>query len=533
MDWFISAFGLWPRQDVRSEVHGQRFAETIEHKQTTWETKHTVIDSGLPPLAGQNPKRKKQQPGDEKRHARCRAAGFKFCDGCMLDNLRKRIKDAVRALCKATSILNEEAGEAQQKANIKKLMDGWWFLAFTGCPVATDDGEGQEALPVEPAVHYMHVSWVLGGLQQFFPVFGKMEIADAALEASEQISMKFSGQFIDFYQFCAQLNIDWTWSVQRFELQSRDSIVIGNFIAEEVSATRAQCPPAYMAWKGAAAYRRLRRHNPHVGAGDAALSALSALSAIMDDVDPMIIDSEGAMDKDNDKDDIDKDRASAASDSGGSQADDESVDFDIELWGGENGNQDKWIDGFLDIQEQEEEQQVVEMDSAVHPVEPGPEQPVEPGPEQPVEPGPEQPVEPEVPVEPEPPVEVERAPRSHHDSLQVFGPDGSLKGEIKYKPGSRDLFAKCFTHPNCFKTRTVNESARNPFQGRPLGFLSSWCCDASMYGDKSDHNKACVPSKASRVASRRRLTLETNYGFFAEKERKKYDYEASEPDEFS
>ena len=532
-DWIdFTLVWLCPWQDVRSDraVHdGQSLAgsESIDHMQTTWEGKHTVIDSGLPPLA-QDGNSKKQQPGDEKHHAKCRAAGFKFCNGCMLDSLRKRIKDAVRALCKATSILNEEASEAQQKTNIKKLMDGWWFLSFTGCPV--DDGEGA----VQPAVHYVHVSWVLGGLQQFFPVFARMEISDAALEASEQISMKFSGQFIDFYEFCAQLNLDWTWSVQRFELQSRASVVIGSFIAAEVSATRAQCPPGYMAWKGVAAYRRRqRRPQPRD-------VALSALSAIMDDVmpdsigpDPIMIASEveGATHKDR------------ASDSGGSQADDgEAAEFDIELWGGEDGNQEQWICGVLELQEQEEEQQVLEMDSAVPPVEPVEsaelKQPIEPAME------PEQPVDLEQPVVVAPPALAKAKaaaplPRSSHDSLHVFDETGTLRGEIKYKPSSRDLFARCLCSDHhsgggCFKTRTCNASAtaKNPWQGRPLGFLAAWCCESELFENKQLHVKSCLPSKEARTAARKRLSQESNFAYFSEKERPRTEAEDSEPEVF-
>lgn len=111
------------------------------------------------------------------------------------------------------------------------------------------------------------------------------------------------------------------------------------------------------------------------------------------------------------------------------------------------------------------------------------------------------------------------AARSHHDSLLVYGPDSSLQGEKKYKPGSQDLFAKCFTHLSCFKTRTVNESTlpatpivpgsmklwdrwcnrlslrvqRRWYKKslpRPLGFLS-------MYGDKAEHNRYCDVPKES------------------------------------
>ena len=112
--------------------------------------------------------------------------------------------------------------------------------------------------------------------------------------------------------------------------------------------------------------------------------------------------------------------------------------------------------------------------------------------------------------------------------------DGAILGELKIKPGTNDVFATCFcaNHwPKCVKTKTLNSSDRRPHQGRPVGFLAAWIRDGQSCDTASSHNRACIPSLASRRAARQIVTAELNFQDFASKERAVRDGEGSEPED--
>ena len=103
---------------------------------------------------------------------------------------------------------------------------------------------------------------------------------------------------------------------------------------------------------------------------------------------------------------------------------------------------------------------------------------------------------------------------------------------IKYKRQCSDFYIKCPLHEGCSKTRSAKENVRNKNQGRPLGFLGQWALEAEKYDSKEDHQSQCLPDRASRLAVRNRLKLESNQEEFFPLERRKRvaDGEGSEPE---
>ena len=122
-------------------------------------------------------------------------------------------------------------------------------------------------------------------------------------------------------------------------------------------------------------------------------------------------------------------------------------------------------------------------------------------------------------------------PRRSLDSLPVrHGTSDEVLAFIKFKPQHRDMIVKCPKHQNCSKTRSCNQSAKFPQQGRPLGFLAAWASAADQYPTKESHFKDCVPSKAERREARRRLLAEDASDAFFARERVPRTGEDSEPD---
>lgn len=122
-------------------------------------------------------------------------------------------------------------------------------------------------------------------------------------------------------------------------------------------------------------------------------------------------------------------------------------------------------------------------------------------------------------------------PRRSLDSLPVrHATSDEVLAFIKFKPQQRDMFVKCLKHKNCSKTRSCNDSAKFPQQGRPIGFLAAWASAADQYATKESHFKDCLPSKAERREARRRLLAEDAADVFFGRERVPRTGEDSEPD---
>ena len=91
------------------------------------------------------------------------------------------------------------------------------------------------------------------------------------------------------------------------------------------------------------------------------------------------------------------------------------------------------------------------------------------------------------------------AARSHHDSLLVYGPDSSLQGEIKYKPGSQEPFRKVLHAPELFENKNSERVHLASYPNRPWEYetVGSLVQQVITPGAKAMVQE--IPSKATWV----------------------------------
>ena len=233
----------------------------VAHADEEWDMLHTIIEDTHPDFkdSGADKPSLRRVPGAEKRHERCRAAGAPFCQNSMVDALRARISSTMASMCKC-----ENENEAKQRQ--KKLLDGFLIFCFRGRqPVAVDldhDGDDEELPEV---VHYLHASFVWGGLKQFYPVFAELHLqdSDADSESMQQhashwappevleLQLEFTQEFCDYHELVLDMDTRLLWELQFFELAADYTLNIGTFVPGCVSAIRAHwCEPTTV-WRGA------------------------------------------------------------------------------------------------------------------------------------------------------------------------------------------------------------------------------------------------------------------------------------------
>ncbi len=426
--------------------------------------------------------------------------------------------------------------------------------------------------------YWMHVSFVWGGLKQFNPVFGRIEpveLSTADHDWPSKIDAKSTGAFLDYFQLLQLLlqNEEMEWSLQVYELVWSTAAIpalVPSLIQLAHRSDLRQC----VVWKGASEEKKIKapnRRGPgrpgprppkrsshkrkksmtmkdidsavdlfapsnanHIEARDGNQPPPAAALADLLDMhmdDRTIIGNDDGDDC-NEPFAFNSNSGSSSDESGASHTAEASND--PELAPNADGDASMWdyVNKLLSIDPSEgqgpkPEVALVEPDR-VDPAEaPGPSIVARDGGNSAsVEP----PVAREAAAKPRAAAAVPEI-RERHDSLLARGSDGQVKGVIKHKPTSNDMFIKCNFHAECTKTRTLNPSTshKRRAQGRVLGFLSAWCLEGGQFDSKAEHFKH-IPSLESRQRARARLHEEVNSGLFFDLERAKLEGEESEPE---
>ena len=536
-----------------------------------WANQHTVIDEVHPEFSSTSKKK-----ADD--HQRCRCIGQRFCKNSMVDNFRIRMTQAVQSFCKSAG------NEAAQKKAREEMLEGKWILGFHGKQVFRGDLFPDHDKPLEEPqmeTYYLHLAFVLGGLQQFFPVFICLKLISFGDSGDDDddhwcprnMRLQAERRILDYHELCLFLNIEYEWSIQVIEF-SDDDTVPGYFVPRQISAHRKACPQ-YLVWKGAAFFKEThRRHGPRPPPAvpkpkpkpddkDRTLDLFQSAPLLQAEENPppnhnFDVGHLEALDFDFDFD-IDSTTHLESTDvrhSGHDDADmmdltDQGPDdaaisvgsnqdpdlFDVELEECESYFFDPTEADVVDsalwtyVEALSESEEVGE--AAQH--DPGQVvQDVGGAPALAAAAPPPPPREDSEKVAPA----TERRPvidRKMHDALCVRKDSGGdVISLIKHKPTANDAFVTCSCHANCTKTKTLNAttstSSRRQGQGRVLGFLAAWALDGHRFASKQEHMQTCNPSFESRKAARTRLHEEPNADAFFALERPKLEGEDSEPE---
>lgn len=519
----------------------------------SWNKRHVVVTEETPMDAegcGSRPSKKKLPPDP---HRKCRCSGVQMCKG-LLGKFAQQIAAAVKAICSTNKELHKD-----------NLLSGFWFLGLRGKETQrklehaaksgpSSQDEGLLLRPVGPdEVRFLHISFVLGGLKQFYPVFAEFKpttgVALPEAEWAGRLELQFCDSFVDLFQLVQMLDINREWFIQAFELKDNDSavadVVPGLVTVDKLSEQ-------YCAWRGAASHNISKRQQTKSGGAlmlfKDAFSSRSRSnpegqrgqpSALAQRSGVRAIDL-GPGDQNDSPQLVGPDPADDASDNEfdyfGIPSDD-GCDSDQEL---------ELAQAFLaelELGELEDESLQNAASSSSHARAPAVPVPAAPPPLERLEPVA---VAEELDPASHPPPHVEQmeppnpgsGPRQRHDGLVVRAVSGGAGlAYIKHKPQVDDVFLVCPYHKGCSKTRTLHApSSSAPAgrrgQGRPLGYLAAWLLQGAGFTSKGDHF-ASVPSFAERVAARTLLKEEPNWPEFAQLERSRGDGEGSEPENFS
>ena len=264
------------------------------------------------------------------KHKKCRQIGLPVCR-LPIEKFRQKLTVAVRSICQVKTKQGEgHAYKFSEKGFKDRLMDGYWCFAFFGRKVQTklvkkllklrksnsepkDEGIPGKSEPSETLILYLHVSLVLGGLSQFFPVFHLCKAKSSSSDSSspapgnqgqgapaaanpfpEAVTLVAEGKFFDYYEGLQLMDVDWEWTLQIYELE-HSSRRIPDFIPGIIEAKKIL--PPYVVWKGLSSYKRGRRPgNTDPGPSDhdfgavnmdakskkSSLGPLAALDSLMD-----------------------------------------------------------------------------------------------------------------------------------------------------------------------------------------------------------------------------------------------------------
>ena len=103
-------------------------------------------------------------------------------------------------------------------------------------------------------------------------------------------------------------------------------------------------------------------------------------------------------------------------------------------------------------------------------------------------------------------------------------------GDLRYNEEAEHIMAVCPLHTNCRRTRTVHPSstARNPGQGRPIGWLCCWLQLADRFSTAAEHTSQealkLITLEGRRQARERFMRSEAGRGL-ARHERARFDHE--------
>lgn len=198
------------------------------------------------------------------RHKRCCQLGMPVCR-LPIDKFRLKMTAAVKAICSVPRGSGRDG--AFEKTNKDLLIAGkfFFFLAGRKVQMQLDD----LAVPIEKGgeTHQslcFHISHVIGGLQQFFPIVllcsatpdPERTMPDHDERFPEAINVKSRGKWLDYYQMLEMMDIEWEWVLCIYEL-SQSSKRIADFIPSSVHATRKLAP--YVIWHRLSYYKPRRQ----------------------------------------------------------------------------------------------------------------------------------------------------------------------------------------------------------------------------------------------------------------------------------
>ena len=223
-----------------------------------WNNLHSVVDKDL------------ECPAVSKDvHKKCRCAGVPLCKDNNLAALKAHVTRAFRDICQSQS-KDAPADNKIDKELKQRLSNGHWVLVLHGEAIdPPSDGKGGDGMMHE--FLWLHISHVLGGLQQFYPLFTRMVLhlpesgvvmTDDGLvwpETAElHVGLGFGGTFCDYTEVLQNLDVDKQWSLHIYELADSQKYV-GTLKPGQIEVVKAKKIPPYVAWKGAAAYKRSSR----------------------------------------------------------------------------------------------------------------------------------------------------------------------------------------------------------------------------------------------------------------------------------
>ncbi|CAK9031890.1 unnamed protein product, partial [Durusdinium trenchii] len=502
----------------------------------TWEQRHDMI-------TGSSFHHTKPPPD---KHKRCRCAGVPFCRG-WLEPLRKRFAAAIVAMCSSRAKLKD------------KLVNGLLVLHLSGVQTqALLEGKTLSGQSVEAGLGiserrpsetmWLHISFVWGGLKQFFPVFGVLQQPNnSAEQAGSHVDLTFDSKFEDFYELLQKLDVNMQWSAELYELVNCEKVV-GNLVPAVCVAQKTECPP-YVAWKGASAYRSegARQRPAAEGPRTAKRNASTALELFLEDGQgqedqTMAVEGNSAETQSHASVDLDGEQVYELEE-------DSENDVDFDAWqlpadAPEVPIREEVLMEALALA-LDGQDETCDLESARG----GAGEEVATEAAMPPPPAPSSASRAEerfpdsmslsdlaaVPLEEVRGERVEthrrEGPRQSHEGLPIRGEDGgNFITHIKHKPQANDVFIRCPKHPSCFKTKTLNASDRSLAQGRPLAFLMAWAWEADSHPNKSEHIRLCKPSFEKRKKARQMLKEESNSGTFLDLERPPREGEGSEPE---
>ena len=229
-----------------------------------WQDFHLVVDKGLNcPEVGKDA------------HKRCRSAGTPLGRENIFTALKTHVTRAFRDICQSQNKGSAEGDKANMyKQQMFQLSNGFWIAALHGETVGSppdievDIGQ-QEGLKHE--FLWLHISHVLGGLQQFHPLCTRLVLhlpescvveTDDGLRWPEKAELHvghaFGYPFCDYIELLSKLDIDKKWFIHIYELADSERIV-GTLKPGQIEVEKKKDIPPYVAWQGAAAYKRNKR----------------------------------------------------------------------------------------------------------------------------------------------------------------------------------------------------------------------------------------------------------------------------------
>ena len=119
--------------------------------------------------------------------------------------------------------------------------------------------------------------------------------------------------------------------------------------------------------------------------------------------------------------------------------------------------------------------------------------------------------------------------RRAHDKLLMRRADSTQQpyGFLKVNPSLNNMFAQCWLHADCVRTKTLNRTGRRG-RGRPVGMLGAWLAGQATCATKVEHMKF-QPSREQRCQAREQLRREPNAAPFFAAEHAKNLHSDSEP----